>query len=160
MPSMIDLQVLPENLTPAALAGPEYSASDLMDYVDAIKAKQTEVVDLLNAQVGIVNEAIETRFGGKLAALRKTKPEGKVSVVEDGVEFSINATKKPTWDSAKVNAVLKEHPEDIPALQPKVSVTIPEKNFKSCRPDLRAKLEAARSVKITEGKITIERKEG
>lgn len=159
MPSMIDLQVLPENLTPAALAGPEFSASDLMDYVDAIKAKQTEVMDLLNAQVGIVNEAIEDRFGAKLAKLRKTKPDGKVSLTESGIVVARNAAKKVEWDGPKVHAVLQKNPEDVAALEPKVSVSIPEKNFKSCRDDLKEQLAACRSVKITEGKITIERKE-
>jgi hypothetical protein len=157
--SVIDVRVLPENLTPAALASPEFSASDLMDYVDAIKAKQAEVKALFDAQLEIVAEAIEARFGDRLAALRKTKPEGKVSFREGSIEVSTNVSKKPTWDSGKVNAILKEHPEDIPALAPKITVVIPEKNFKGCREDLRVKLEAARTVTRTESKISMERKE-
>lgn len=129
-----------KSMTDAELAvSIEHYASELAAHGEAMKALRAE---LGNRYVGQMGDAM----------LKKGANHGKVTVDMDTFGFQVQGERKRTieWDGEKLLGLALSMPAGEAKAKLKITVTCPDRTYKDATGELRAKLEAARTERVSE----------
>ena len=120
-----------------------------------------EMAKSVKALSGILAVAKDLKFGEAHAKARQkaAKDTGVVHVEDGDFDISVDVTKKVEWDSEKLVGIFDEMDEQTAKHYAKVTLAVAEAKYTSAPPDIRTKLDAARTVKAGTPKYTIKRTE-
>lgn len=143
----------------------EHSAMSLPQLHAALDFRTKEMTDA-KARAAIIAEEIYNRLSSSAvqAFEQAGKSHGQMKLpLQDGLAAEVKIDRKVDWDSAKLQAVAQTLPWDRVAAMFKIVFSMPEAIYKGVAaldPDLRAKIDAARTETFAIPKITLVRTDG
>jgi hypothetical protein len=144
------------------------SAAELINLRDKYRVEYAAACDQHIAPFIGVLELFDRAIGEKfeetaqIAFEKAGKTDGKVSVdLPDGLKLSASVAKRVDWDQDKLKDAAKNLSWEDVQHYFDISFKVGEKIYKALPPssELKAKLDAARTIKLSPMKLTLERKD-
>ena len=139
---------------------PDLKTMTFTDLRNSLKINMS-VLDRIKADVAAINDEISSRIAisAKASLDQAGKDAGTVNLeLQDGVTAKCVATKTVKWDSKKLEAVARTmdwgRVQKLFTLKFGMSETV-YKGIDAVDPELRARIDEARTVTISEPKITL-----
>jgi len=132
-----------DSLTPAEMA--ELPVSALAELQAGLNDARKEI----ERRSGVLWAELDRRFHARITALLHAdgKDTGTKHLAEDGYDVLGEISKKVAWDQQKLLAVIRAMPKKIGDHYAKVELSVAEAKYRAAPPDIRVKLETARTVK-------------
>lgn len=137
---------------PAANAPETMTLAELRD----ILATQNAVISSAKERIEAVNAELRNRFQQRLldSLTESNRQAGQHTFDEEGIKLTGEVKATVKWDSAALEAVAQSMPYDQVKRVFKIDFSVPEKTYKEASEELRLALNAGRTVKYSEPKIT------
>lgn len=154
-----------DNDRPFPPAATEHAAMTLPQLHAALEFRTKEMTDA-KARAAIIAAEIHSRLesSAKQAFEQADKTHGQMKLsLQDGLAAEVKIDRKVDWDSTKLQAVAQTLPWDRVKEMFKITFSMPEAIYKGVSaldPELRAKIDAARTETFGIPKITLVRTDG
>lgn len=137
---------------------------ELRGQYEGSRAAAAALLQPYDRVIDLINRAISEKYTetAKFAFEKAGKTDGKVSVdLPGGLKLSGSVTKRVDWDQDKLMAAAKNMPWQDVQHYFTIKFGVPEKIYKALPPssEFKAKLDEARTVKLGDLAITLERKD-
>lgn len=137
---------------PAANAPATMTLAELRDAL----ATQNAVISSAKEKIEGINAELRSRFETRLldSLIESDRQAGQHTFEEEGIKLTGEVKATVKWDSAALESVASTMPYEQVKRVFKIDFSVPEKVYKEASEDLRLKLNAGRTVKYSEPKIT------